>query len=88
MQFYVHKRSLSGPMTCMYDIFAATAPYFKNLPATLTFQQSDVLVSGVEITTLIPYDANPDDVGGLKVKMAEDWIDIFTFDSNTCKYMV
>ena len=66
--------------------FSASPPYFKNLPGTLTVKQSDVLVSGVQITTLIVSDPNLDDAGRLTVRMTEDWIDIFSFDSNTCKY--
>ena len=48
--------------------------------------QSDVLVSGVLITTIQVTDRNLDDASGLQVRMNPDWTDIFTFDTNSCKY--
>ena len=63
----------------------AEPPYFTNLPNTVVMKQVDVLISGVYVTTLRVTDRNPDDVGGLSVRMDPDWIDIFTFDTNTRK---
>ena len=64
---------------------SAEPPYFKNLPNTVVMKQVDVLISGVSVTTLTVTDRNPDDASGLSVRMNPDWIDVFTFDTNTCK---
>lgn len=64
-------------------VFPATAPYFRNIPATLKIQDTAVVSGGYVLLSNLTYsDLDPDDIGGLTVTMAPEWEDLFRL-SNT-----
>ncbi|KAK3611260.1 hypothetical protein CHS0354_004904 [Potamilus streckersoni] len=65
----------------------STAPYFKNLPMTVTIADVTVITSGVTIFTVSASDVDPYDVSGLTIEPYQYKDDYFTFDksSNTVR---
>ncbi|KAL4223577.1 Protocadherin Fat 4 [Mactra antiquata] len=61
---------------------ASTPPYFGNLPTTLQYADTEMIVGGVTLLNLTYSDLDPDDVSDLTVTLSPSWNDMFELTSD------
>ncbi|XP_053375293.1 protocadherin Fat 4-like [Mercenaria mercenaria] len=66
----------------------STAPYFKNLPTTLNYADTELLVGGVILLTLSYNDIDPDDATDLTISVSPAWSDLFELTTGTTPNLV